>query len=299
MADDVLIVEGLTKRYRRRTVVDDVSMQVRPGERLALLGHNGAGKTTLIKLVLGLLSPDGGQIAVAGATPGSRAARAATAYLPEAVAFHPALTGREQLGLFARLVGEPVRAAGPLLDRVGLGEAADRRIRTWSKGMRQRLGLAQVLLGRPRIALLDEPTSGLDPVSRHELYAIIDEIAAAGTGVLISSHALTELEARTERIAILREGRVVADDTLAGLRARAGMAVRIRLTAREGAAEEVSTRLGAGRVNGAGVELRCEPGDKMLALARIAELGPLVADFDVAQPGLEDLYRHYSGTGHP
>lgn len=297
--DSALSVSAVSKAYGPRRVLHEVSLEVRAGERVALLGHNGAGKTTLMKLALGLVPADGGSVSVGGAVAGSAAAREAAAYLPEMLAFHPALTGREQLGLFARLAGVSRMAVPGLLDRVGLGEAADRRIGTWSKGMRQRLGLAQVLLGRPALALLDEPTSGLDPVSRHELYAIIDEMAGQGTAVLVASHALTELEARTDRIAILREGRMVACDAIARLRDEAGLPVRLRVTARGERAADLQARIGGARLNGASVEILCPPSQKMARLAEIAGLGGLVADLDVAQPSLEDIYRHYSGGASP
>ena len=297
--DSALSVSAVSKAYGPRRVLHEVSLEVRAGERVALLGHNGAGKTTLMKLALGLGPADGGSVSVGGAAAGSAAAREAAAYLPEMLAFHPALTGREQLGLFARLAGVSRTAVPGLLDRVGLGEAADRRIGTWSKGMRQRLGLAQVLLGRPALALLDEPTSGLDPVSRHELYAIIDEMAGQGTAVLVASHALTELEARTDRIAILREGRMVACDALARLRDEAGLPVRFRVMARGERAADLQARIGGARLNGASVEVLCPPSQKMARLAEIAGLGGLVADLDVAQPSLEDIYRHYSGGASP
>ncbi|NIA69704.1 ABC transporter ATP-binding protein [Pelagibius litoralis] len=290
-----LTLEKVCKRYGKAEILKGISLTVKPGERVALLGHNGAGKTTLMKLILGLTKLTAGRITVAGAEPGSAAARRASTYLPEAVAFHKLLSGREQLRLFARLAGESPRCVEPLLERVGLGEAAGRRIGTWSKGMRQRLGLAQALLGQPRVALLDEPTSGLDPISRHDLYAVIDEIAARGAAVLIASHALTEVEARTDRIAILRQGRLVADDTLEQLRAQAGLPIRLRLTAQRDGAEELQTRLGGLRVNGTAVELHCRPEEKMDRLARITALGGLVADVEMAPPSLEDLYRHYSG----
>ncbi|WP_282610946.1 ABC transporter ATP-binding protein [Pelagibius sp. Alg239-R121] len=297
--DAVLQVEKLCKRYGNSDVLKAISLSVRPGERVALLGHNGAGKTTLMKLILGLTTASSGEISVAGLAPGSVEARRAVAYLPEAVAFHPALNGREQLKLFARLAGEPTHVVNALLERVGLDEAADRRIGTWSKGMRQRLGLAQVLLGRPRLALLDEPASGLDPISRHDLYSIIDEMAAQGTALLISSHALTEVEARTDRIAILRKGELVADDTLAHLSRRAELPIRLRLTAKGDAAAEIHARLGGARVNGASVELICHPDEKMDRLTRIAALGGLVGDLEMTPPSLEDLYRHFSGKDRP
>ena len=299
MTDSALSVSAVSKTYGSRRVLQEVSLSVRAGERVALLGHNGAGKTTLMKLALGLIPSDSGTISVAGAGAGSPAARAMTAYLPEALAFHPALTGREQLGLFARLAGVSRRETAGLLDRVGLRDAADRRIGTWSKGMRQRLGLAQVLLGHPTVALLDEPTSGLDPVSRHELYAIIDEMAGQGTAVLVASHALTELEARTDRIAILREGRMAACGGLARLRTEAGLPVRLRVTAQGDRTADIQARIGGERLNGASVEILCPSSEKMARLAQIAELGGLVADLDVAQPILEDIYRHYSEGASP
>ncbi|MDJ0825820.1 MAG: ABC transporter ATP-binding protein [Rhodobacter sp.] len=294
MSTDTLIIRDAVKRHRKTETVRGVSLTLRPGQRLALLGHNGAGKTTLIRMILGLTSVDGGDISVFGANPGDARARRWTAYLPEAVSFHRSLTGREQLRLFARLAGEPRGVIDPLLDRVGLTEAADRRIGTWSKGMRQRLGLAQVLLGKPRLALLDEPTSGLDPISRHEFYRIVDDLVAEGTAVLVSSHALTELEARTDGIAILRKGELVAKDSLANLRNRARLPIRLHVTTVEGQSAHVADKLGGTQINCRGVELSCKADAKMTHLGRIAALGGLIDDVDVIPPSLEDLYRHFA-----
>ena len=293
-----LACQDITKLRGRVPVLEGVSLSVPEGARLALLGHNGAGKSTLIKLVLGLTRLSGGTISICGHAPGTHAARAAVAYLPEAVAFQSVLTGRELLNMFASLSGARDDTS-ELLNRVGLGPAADRRIGTYSKGMRQRLGLAQVLLGRPRLALLDEPTSGLDPVSRHDLYAIIDELAAQGTAVLIASHALTELEAQTDRIAILRQGRLVADDTLKNLARAAGLPILLRVRASEtGTADRIAAETGGARVNCTSVEIRCPAEEKMPALQRLSGMGPAVADIEITPPGLEELYRHYSG-GQP
>ena len=228
---------------------------------------------------------------------GSAAARAGTAFLPESVNFHPTLTGREQLTLFARLAGGTQPDINTLLDRVGLADATNNRIATYSKGMRQRLGLAQVLLGRPKVALLDEPTSGLDPISRQDLYAIIDELAAQGTAVLIASHALTEVEAQTDRIAILRKGLKVADDTLANLSRLAKLPTRLRILVREGQADQIAEATGGARINGASVELYCDAGHKMQELRRIAAMGDVIADIEMTPPRLEDLYRHYAKEG--
>lgn len=292
--DDVLRISGASKSRGPIRVLEGVSLNVAAGQRIALLGHNGAGKTTLMKAILGLTSLGDGNILIGGNAPGSARARAATAYLPESVTFHAALTGREQLALFARLAGAGTADVAPLLGRVGLADAADRRIGTYSKGMRQRLGLAQVLLGRPTLALLDEPTSGLDPISRHELYAIIDEMAAQGTAVLIASHTLTEVEARTDRIAILRQGRLVADDTLANLTRGAGLPIRLRVRAAPDCADRVARETGGNRVNGTHVEFHCAADGKMAALRRLSAMGDQVADIDMHPPGLEDLYRHYA-----
>ena len=292
MTDKALTIESVCKDRGKTRVLSDITLTLEPGQRVALLGHNGAGKSTLIKTILGLTPIDGGTIRIGTATPGSARARRDTAYLPEAVSFHPALTGREQLTLFAKLSG--TRADVPaLLGRVGLGDAMDRRIGAYSKGMRQRLGLAQVLLGQPKVALLDEPTSGLDPISRQDLYAIIDELAAQGTAVLIASHALTEVEARTDRIAIMRKGRMVADDTLANLSALAGLPIRLKVRASANV-DALAAELGGNRINGVSVEILCTPADKMEALRRIAAMGEAVADVEMTPPKLEDLYRHYA-----
>ncbi len=289
-----LTLSAVTKAYAGQTALDGVDLTVAPGERVALLGHNGAGKSTLMKIILGLIPADHGAIDVLGHRPGSPAARAQVAYLPENAAFHPSLTGQEQIALYLRLRGEPAQKAGPLLERVGLGAAATRRIGTYSKGMRQRVGLAQALIGHPRLLVLDEPTSGLDPVSRRDFYAILDDLAAEGAAILLSSHALTEVEARTDRIVILSQGHVVADDTLAGLRRNAPLPTRIHVAARPGAADEVARALSAGRRNGVMVDLVCGADEKLERLAHISALGPLVEDIEILPPSLEDIYDHYS-----
>jgi Cu-processing system ATP-binding protein len=289
-----LTISQLTKRYGDVAALDGVSLTVAPGERVALLGHNGAGKSTLMKIVLGLIPATGGQISICDAAPGSPAARGAVAYLPENVAFHPALTGLEQIRHYLTLRGENPSLGMGLLEKVGLAQAARRRIGTYSKGMRQRVGLAQALIGHPRLLVLDEPTSGLDPVSRREFYALLDDLAAHGASILLSSHALTEVEARTDRIVILSKGRLVAEGSLADLRRRADLPVTLHVTARNGYASAIATSLpGAILVNGA-LHLSCRQSHKLETLARITGLGDKVADLDVLPPSLEDIYTHFS-----
>ncbi|MCR8726119.1 ABC transporter ATP-binding protein [Frigidibacter sp. ROC022] len=289
----VLHAEDLTIRFGGFTALDGLTLSVAAGEKLALLGHNGAGKSTFFRAVLGFLSPASGKVTVAGRMPGSSTARRAVSYLPESVAFHRALTGLEILTHFARLKGEPVAAVMPLLERVGVAHAARRPVGTWSKGMRQRLGLAQALLGTPSLLLLDEPTSGLDPVSRGEFYALIDTVAARGAAVVLSSHGLEEVESRTDRVAILSRGHLVAEGTLPELADRAALKAQIRVTARPDDADTLHARIGGTRINGASVELSCDVPGKFDLLRRLAnEEG--VHDIDLQLPGLDDVYRHYS-----
>lgn len=289
-----LNLSQVTKLYDGRKVLDSVGFDVTAGERVALLGHNGAGKSTLMKIILGLVQADGGSVSVLGAHPGSHEARIGTAYLPENATFHGALSAEEQICYYLRLRGEDSKQALPLLERVGLGDAAKRRIGTYSKGMRQRVGLAQALIGKPRLLILDEPTSGLDPVSRREFYAILDELAAEGTAILLSSHALTEVEARTDRIVILSAGVMVANDTLANLRRQASLPIRLQISAQHGQADEVARRLSGRRRNGAMVDLVCKYDEKLARLRDISALGPMIDDVDVIPPSVEDIYSHFS-----
>lgn len=294
MTMTALTLSQVTKTFATNCALDGVGFSVAPGERVALLGHNGAGKSTLMKIILGLIGFDSGTVSVLGAAPGSHTARRQLAYLPENVAFHPSLTGLEQLRYYLRLRGENPSAAPALLERVGLGHAAKRRIGTYSKGMRQRVGLAQALIGAPRLLILDEPTSGLDPVSRREFYAMLDQLAADGAAILLSSHALTEVEARTDRIVILSKGVMVANDTLAALRRQAAMPIHLHITARPGQADAVARQLDGARVNGERVDLTCAPDQKLARLSAITALGPMIDDVEVLPPSLEDLYTHFS-----
>lgn len=289
-----LTLSQVTKTFGANRALDGVGFTVSPGERVALLGHNGAGKSTLMKIILGLITFDSGTVSVLGAAPGSHAARRQVAYLPENVAFHPALTGLEQLRYYLRLRGEKPGAAMDLLRKVGLGDAAKRRIGTYSKGMRQRVGLAQALIGSPRLLVLDEPTSGLDPVSRREFYAMLDDLAAEGAAILLSSHALTEVEARTDRIVILSRGVMAANDTLAALRRQAALPIHLQVTARPGQADAVARSLDGARMNGIMVDLTCGHDQKLARLGQIATLGAMIEDVEVIPPSLEDLYSHFS-----
>jgi Cu-processing system ATP-binding protein len=293
MSKHAISLENVTRKYGRLVALDGVTLSVAAGERLALLGHNGAGKTTLIKLVLGLIRPQEGEISILGQSPAATSVRPKLAYLPENVAFHKLLTGSEQLKLFARLKGASIKVVPGLLERVGLGEAQHRRVGHYSKGMRQRLGLAQILIGEPRIVVLDEPTSGLDPLSRGMFYEIVSELSDAGAAIILSSHALTEVEARTDRIVILRRGKTVVEGRLSDLRARSNLPIRVHVRARPGAADAIAGKFEGKRLNGASVEILCTPADKIRRLSEVTALGAMVEDIDVIPPSLEDIYRYF------
>ncbi|MCW5637680.1 MAG: ABC transporter ATP-binding protein [Rubrivivax sp.] len=295
--------DAVSRRYRGVTAVDAVSLGLEAGQVTALVGHNGAGKTTLIKLLLGLIRPSAGSVQVGGIDPaGSRGAEArrAIGFLPESVAFHGAMTGRELMAFYARLKGQPQRSSAALLEQVGIAHAADRRVATYSKGMRQRLGIAQALIGAPRLVLLDEPTSGLDPASRSDVYRMIGALRDGGATVLVSTHALAEVQDRVDRAAIMHRGRLLAAGTLAELRQGAAAEVRIRARVQPDAGARVLAAMPAGvrcvEHAGASLTLQAAAGAKMPALRALAEAGDLVEDVETSAPGLQELYDRLVGS---
>jgi Cu-processing system ATP-binding protein len=297
---NVVEIEGVTQRYGRTAVLHDLNLSLAPGEVLGLFGHNGAGKTTAMKLVLGLLQPSAGQVRVFGRAPSDPRVRRMLGYLPENVTFYAQLSGLETLRHFARLKGAPLHQVDRLLHDVGLGAAAERRVKTYSKGMRQRLGLAQALLGEPRLLLLDEPTVGLDPVATQDLYGLLDRLREGGTSIILCSHVLPGVEAHINRAAILTQGRLLALGSLAQLRAEAGLPTLIRsrglqrpdmLQQRWSAAGHVTQTWGPG-----GLQVAAHANDKMDLLRQLLVLDS-PSDVELLPPSLEDIYRHYLNSG--
>ncbi len=289
-------IQGVSQRYGSMTVLHDLNLNLGEGEVLGLFGHNGAGKTTSMKLILGLLAPSEGQVKVLGRAPNDLQVRRQLGYLPENVTFYPQLSGRETLRHFARLKGAALGQVDELLEQVGLAHAADRRVKTYSKGMRQRLGLAQALLGEPRLLLLDEPTVGLDPIATQDLYQLIDRLRQRGTSIILCSHVLPGVEAHINRAAILAKGRLQAVGSLSQLRAEAGLPVRIRAS---GVSERDSwlqrwTDAGhsARGLSETSLEVVAINGHKLVLLRQLlGESEP--EDIEIHQPSLEDLYRYY------
>ena len=242
--------EGLSKTFRvgflarRVRAVEDLSFEVRAGEIFGLLGPNGAGKTTTLKMLLGFVRPSAGRAFIAGERVGTVASRRHLGYLPENPALYEFLRGDEYLVFAGRLAGlsreEARKRAAQLLERVGLSGRADRHIRKFSKGMVQRLALAQALVGDPRIVILDEPMSGLDPIGRKDVRDLILQLREEGRTVLFSTHILSDVEAICDRVGILVEGRLTDCGSLADLVAPGARAVELVL---ENAAPELVARL--------------------------------------------------------
>jgi ABC-2 type transport system ATP-binding protein len=220
-------VTGLEKRYGSTRALTGVDLEVGEGELVGLLGPNGAGKSTLVKIACGLVRPSRGRAEVCGARAGSLEARRRIGYLAEMFRFPGWYSADELLALHQRLSGSTGRGAerSELLELVGLAEARDRRVEAMSKGMQQRLGIAQALVGAPPLLLLDEPTSALDPVGRRTVRLLLEELRGRGISVLLNSHLLSEIELVCDRVVILLRGAVVAEGSPAELGRARGVEV--------------------------------------------------------------------------
>lgn len=303
---NVIDLQAVNKCYGNETVVSNVSLQVQSGECIVLVGHNGAGKTSLMKLMLGLTRPSSGSVEVLGGNPAISAAvakRTALGYLPESVAFYEAMTGSEVLAFYARLKSVATVECEELLELVGLAKASKRRVGTYSKGMRQRLGLAQAMLGNPQLLFLDEPTTGLDPSLRQHFYQLIDALHKAGATSIISSHALNEVEARASRFVIMKLGVIVACGTLDELYQLAALPVRMKISVTPGRASNVAERLGSevniSHINDQSLNLSCISGEKMPLIRRITDLGDVVNDMQIMPPRLDEVYSYFMNGGAP
>jgi ABC-2 type transport system ATP-binding protein len=220
---------GLRKRYRRQTAVDGVSFTVARGEVLGLLGPNGAGKTTVIKMLLGLVRPDAGDVLLLGRPGHDPRARARVGYLPELFRYQPWLTAAEVLRLHTRLARAQVsrEERGHCLAMVGLADRAGDRVGGFSKGMQQRLGLAVALVARPDLVVLDEPTSALDPIGRADVRDLLLSLKERGVAVILNSHLIGEVERVCDRVVILDKGTVAASGTLAELLGQRELRMRL------------------------------------------------------------------------
>ncbi len=290
-------IKSVVKSYGKIHAVNNVDLNVLAGECVALVGPNGAGKSTLFKLILGLVRPTSGTISILGQQPDQPVfdrIRKSIGFLPEQVLFQGSLTGRETLQFYTSLKGESKDQIDGLFQTVELVEAADRRVSTYSKGMRQRLGLAQALIGNPEILLLDEPTSGLDPASRLNFYEIIEKRRVQGAAVLLSSHALTELEARTNRVAVLAHGKLVANGSINALKSKLALSSKIKLKATPTQMKLLSTKFADHFdinhiVNGVAV-LDCPENQKVSLVKDLMSSDIKFDGIEIIEPTLEQVF---------
>jgi len=303
--------DGLRKQFGKVTALDGLDLTLPTGSVVAILGPNGAGKTTFIRSVATLLRPDGGSLRVAGydVRRDSMAVRRLIGLAGQSAAVEETMSGRENLYMVARLYGQPRRQAvansARILEQVGLTDAGDRRVKTYSGGMRRRLDLGASLVGRPRLLLLDEPTTGLDPVSRIELWDAIRELGRQGTDILLTTQYLDEADQLAAYIVIIDEGRVLAQGTPADLKTRAG-SDRIELHTRDldslGRAALLLTDLGGQAASTDPSTRRCSvpaPGGSQLLPAVVRALDQAqitVEDITLRRPTLDEVF--LALTGH-
>ncbi|MBS1129274.1 MAG: copper transporter ATP-binding protein [Proteobacteria bacterium] len=302
MTDKLIEIRNVHKAYGAVKAVDGVDLTVGSGELFGLIGHNGAGKTTLFKMMLGLLPASSGEIRIGGRSvhgAAFRDVRRGIGYLPESLALYDNLTGLETLHFFARLKGVDRSTSPALLEKVGLVGAAGQRVRNYSKGMRQRLGFAQALLGSPRLLFLDEPTNGLDPQGILEFYRILAELRQGGVTVVLTSHILAEIQQRVDRLALMRNGRIQALGTVHALRQGQNLPLTLRVSFRPGDDKLLMTTLAS--LNIGPVEtidgiarFACPRQKKMALLAALTAAGPSIRDIDVHEPSLEDIFLGYA-----
>ena len=296
---------GLTKRFGQQVAVDGIAMSVPQGSVYGFLGPNGSGKTTTIRMLLGLVEPTAGRRSLLGLPMphGAGDALPRVGSLVEGPAFHPYLSGRSNLARLdaADLLADP-RTAGrridAALDRVGLLAAAGKRYRAYSLGMRQRLAIAAALLAPRDLLVLDEPTNGLDPQGTREVRSLIGSLASDGTTVLVSSHLLAEVEQICTHLGVMREGRLVAQGTVAEVRGTGPAVVRVQ-TRQPEAAARVLDELGVEQVTRGAGEVHGIPGDlePEKIVAALVHAGVGIQGFSVARSSLEDLFVALTGEG--
>jgi Cu-processing system ATP-binding protein len=301
LASTIVEARGVTKDFGTVQAVRGVDLSIAPGELFGLIGHNGAGKSTLFKMMLGLIPITSGEIRLDGEPvngPRFRETRRKIGYLPENVVLYDNLTGLETLYFFADLKAVPRRECAGLLDKVGLSHAAGRRVREYSKGMRQRLGFAQALLGTPRLLFLDEPTTGLDPGAIRDFYRILRELKGEGVTMVLTSHILAEIQERVDRLAVMEGGLIRATGTVQALREAMNLPLTLEIAGGAGLAEQVGRVLEGIAIEsieeaGSVLHIRLPREAKMPALARLATLGDTMRDLRVREPSLEDVFFGY------
>ena len=304
MTEEIINVKDVTKNYGDVEAVKGISFSIKKGELFGLIGPNGAGKTTLFKMLLGLIRPTSGSISVLGSDVSevwSRKVRAHTGYLPENIAFYDHLTGLETLTFYASLKGAPRSEVAALLDLTGISAAAERKVGGYSKGMRQRLGLAQSLLGSPKILFLDEPTTGLDPEGIGAFYRILNDVKERGVTIVLTSHILKEIQDRVDRLGIIGGGKLLASGSVKELRSDLGLSPTLRLTVKDNAEGLRDAALRAGgdvkSFEDGMLVINCPHGNKMELLRALMKEDDSITDLELVEPSLEDVFMGYAAGG--
>jgi ABC-2 type transport system ATP-binding protein len=305
MSEDAVIeAKGLTKNYGRAVAVDHVSFTVGRGEIFGLLGPNGAGKTTTILMMLGLTDISAGEISVLGFNPAREplSVKRRVGYLPDTVGFYDQMTAADNLRYTARLIGfrfnEREKRIADALNRVGLAEFAEKRVGTFSRGMRQRLGLAEILMKGAQIAILDEPTSGLDPHATAELLGIIRGFKAEGVSVLLSSHLLERVQSVCDRVALFSAGRIALMGSVPELGRQilgGGYVVDIEADG-AGLADRLALIPGVSGVENTGIgklRLHADRDVRPEAAAEVVAMQGRLKYLGVQEPSLEAIYTRY------
>ncbi|ACQ82319.1 ABC transporter related [Beutenbergia cavernae DSM 12333] len=286
----VVTTRGLTKRYGDRLAVDAVDLTVRRGEVYGFLGPNGAGKTTTLRMLLGLVRPTAGTARVLDRLPGEAGAVARVGALVEGPGFYPYLSGRDNLRVLARYQALPASAVDAALERVDLAGRGRDAFRSYSLGMKQRLGVAAAMLGDPELLILDEPTNGLDPGGMAEMRALIVDLARQGQTVLLSSHLLGEVQEISDRVGVISGGRLLAESTVAELRGGRGLFVHAEPGVQ---ALDVATRLaGDGAVHAVdgGLRLDVDPARAPDVAHALVTAGVDVHEIRPLERSLEDVF---------
>ncbi|MFC9968419.1 ABC transporter ATP-binding protein [Nocardia ignorata] len=289
MNESIVVTTGLTKRYGEHLAVDAVSMRVRTGEIYGFLGPNGAGKTTTLRMLTGLVRPSAGTATVHGSAPGDPGVLRRVGVLIEGPGFYPYLSGRDNLRVLARYRGLGDREVTQALARVDLTTRADDRFRTYSLGMKQRLGVGAALLGDPDLLVLDEPTNGLDPAGLAEMRSLIVDLAADGHTVLLSSHQLAEVQEICHRVGVISGGRLLAESTVAELRGTASLLVRAEPV--DVAVEAVRTLSDAPvRAGAEGIRIKTTAAMAPAVARAVVQAGADLLELRVDEKSLEEVF---------
>ena len=311
MGNNIIETKDLTKKYGEFVAVDSLNLSVKRGEVFGLLGPNGAGKTTTILMLLGLTEPTSGRVKVLGLDPGRQplSVKSRAGYIPDQVGFYDELSARENLVYIARLNGlsrqESRVRIDEALEKVGLAEVADQSVKTFSRGMRQRLGVADVLIKNPQLIIMDEPTQGLDPELAREFLQLIRELAEAGITILLSSHLLYQVQEVCDRVGLFHQGHMVLEGTVTQLAQKVlGGGYHVRLHAngiKKSYEEELRKLPGVVEVNFKSPDIYTLVATKDLrseAANAVVQAGGKLTSLDIENLSLDDIYNAYFEEVH-